>query len=492
MSANASTVLIVDDRDANRYTIAHILKRAGFAVIEASTGKEALELANKLPAVVLLDVKLPDILGYEVCRRIKANPATGFIPVLQLSSVFLDNESKVYALESGADAYLTQPVDPNVLVATVKALARLRRAESQSRLSARQWQATFDALNEGVALTNAAGTIQRSNRALSRLLDRPYLEIEKQSLPALVQQHFSFDLDIANSVQFQEIQINDRYFHFSVDPIFLDDVHTSSIFIVTEITERKRAEAALLVNERLVATGRMANTIAHEINNPLEAITNLLFLLKRELYNPEVAAKYLDSAQTELERVSKIARQILSFNRESKTPVAVNLSEIFEDVLALNNQAIVKKDIRVLKEWDASVLVEGFPAQLRQVFLNLIRNAVEASDKGKTLRIRISGYPRGDRMEKRAARMTISDEGVGIAPENKGRIFDAFFTTKDLKGSGIGLWLSATIVQEHRGRINVRSSTQKLRSGTCISVSLPCKWQPEPRFAQALVKDPPQ
>lgn len=489
MSANSSTVLVVDDRDANRYTIAHILKRAGFGVIEASTGKEALELANKLPAVVLLDVKLPDILGYEVCRRIKANPSTGFIPVLQLSSVFLDNESKIYALESGADAYLTQPVDPNVLVATVKALARLQRAESQSRLSARQWQATFDALNEGVALTNAEGLIQRSNRALSRLLNKPYLEIEKQSLPALVQQHFGINVDIEKSVQAREVQFNDRYFHFSIDPIFLDDVHTSSIFIVTETTERKRAEAALLVNERLVATGRMANTIAHEINNPLEAITNLLFLLKGELYNPEDAAKYLESAQTELERVSKITRQILSFNRESKSPVEVNLSEILDDVLALNNRAIVNKNILVRKEWDASVCVEGFPAQLRQVFLNLIRNAIEASDKYKTLRIRVSCYPRGERVGRRTARVTISDEGVGIASENKGRIFDAFFTTKDLKGSGIGLWLSATIVQEHRGRINVRSSTLPERSGTCISVSLPCKWQPEPRFAQVSAKD---
>ena len=477
MSGDPPTVLIVDDRDANRYTLSHVLAHAGFKVIEASTGKQALELANDLPSVILLDVKLPDILGYEVCRRIKSNPATSFIPVLQLSAAFLDSESKIYALESGADAYLTQPVEPNVLVATVRAHARLQNAEMQSRHSARQWQATFDALSEGVALTDSSGMIQRSNRALSTLLDKPHLEIERSSLSDLLQKHFGVNVDFKEPVQFQEIRLNDRYFHFNIDPIFLDGGHTGSIFIISEITERKRAQAAVLANERLAATGRMANTIAHEINNPLEAITNLLFLLKGGINNPELATGYLNAAQTELDRVSKIARQILSFNRESTSPVTVNLSEILEDVLALNNRAIVNKNIRVMREWDASLSVQGFPAQLRQVFSNLIRNAIEASHKEKKLRLRISGYPRGGSNAKRVARVTISDQGVGIAPQNLRRIFEAFFTTKDLKGSGIGLWLSSTIVQEHRGYIKVRSSTRQSRSGTCISVVLPCEWR---------------
>ena len=195
MTDDQPTILIVDDRDANRYTIAHTLSRSGFHVIEATSGKQALEMATRLPAVILLDVKLPDILGYEVCRRIKSNPSTGFIPIVQLSAAFLDNESKIYALESGADAYLTQPVEPNVLVATVRSLVRLRCAESQSKLSARQWQATFDALSEGVALTDPDGIVERSNRALSKLLDDSYLEIEKHPLNALLQRHFDIEVD---------------------------------------------------------------------------------------------------------------------------------------------------------------------------------------------------------------------------------------------------------------------------------------------------------
>ena len=184
MTSEKTTVLIVDDRVANRYTTAHALTRAGFEVIEAATGKEALELSKKLPTVIVLDVKLPDILGYEVCRRIKSNSQTRHIPVLQLSAAFLSNESKLYALESGADAYLIQPADPVVLVATVKSLVRLHRAESQSQLAAKQWQATFDALDEGVAILDSSNVVQRCNRAMTKLLDRSYSEIEGLALPA--------------------------------------------------------------------------------------------------------------------------------------------------------------------------------------------------------------------------------------------------------------------------------------------------------------------
>jgi signal transduction histidine kinase len=252
-----------------------------------------------------------------------------------------------------------------------------------------------------------------------------------------------------------------------------------------QIRQVALAQEALLRSEKLAVTGRLAASIAHEINNPLEAITNLLFLLARSLDDTEVAAKYLDSAQAELDRVSRIARQILSFNRESKVVVEVSLSEILDDVLALNNRALVEKNIEVIREWDMDLRIQAFPAQLRQVFSNLIRNATEASHPGKALRVRISGYPRRNSAENRVARVTISDQGVGIPAHHLSRIFDAFFTTKELKGSGIGLWLSSAIVQEHRGRIAVRSSTHPSRSGTCISVVLPCELQSLPPSAQA-------
>ena len=196
MTGEEFTVLVVDDRAANRYTAAHALRRAGNKVIEAATGKEALEQAKKQPTVIVLDVKLPDILGYEVCRRIKANTQTAHIPVLLLSSAFLSNDCKLYALESGADAYLIQPADPVVLVATVKSLARLNRAVNQAQLAARQWQSTFDALTEGVAIIDQPGVVQRCNRAMTELLGKSYSEIENHEFGEIIQNSLGHTLDL--------------------------------------------------------------------------------------------------------------------------------------------------------------------------------------------------------------------------------------------------------------------------------------------------------
>jgi signal transduction histidine kinase len=342
--------------------------------MEAATGREALEMSKRLPAIILLDVKLPDILGYEVCRRIKSNPQTGHIPILQLSATLQTSDSKVFAPESGADAYLPQPIEPSVLIATVKSLVRLHAAETQAKLSARQWQGTFDALSEGVAVVDAQGVIQRCNRAMSAILDWPYARIESQPLKGLLRERFGVNLRSETSMR-EEAQSGGRYFRLSLDPVNLEGVYTGAIFIMSETTGQKRAEAALLANERLAATGRMANTIAHEINNPLESITNLLYLLRGAVKAPEAARDYLALADQELSRVSRIARQILSFNRESSLAVPANVAELLEDVLALNNRALAEKQLIIKKDWNGSHVVCGFPAQLRQVFSNLIRNA---------------------------------------------------------------------------------------------------------------------
>lgn len=475
MTLKQITVLVADDRPANRYTTAHALKRAGFAVIEAATGKETLELSKQLPTVIVLDVKLPDILGYEVCRRIKANAQTSHIPVLQLSAAFLSNESKLYALESGADAYLIQPADPIVLVATVKSLVRLHRAESQAQIAAKQWQATFDALSEGVAIVDSAGVVQRCNRSMTEIFGMPYGEIEDNPLVDLIQNRFALTLILHDANTTREVRFENRFFRFSLDPVYSQGKLTGSIFIVAETTKEKLAEEALLISERLAATGRIAHTIAHEINNPLEAITNLVYLLQQSLDQPQTAQQYINSAASELERVSRISKQILSFNRESSSPIKIRIDEIIDDVLALNNRAIAEKNLRVEKDSAYALFVQGFPAQLRQVFSNLIRNAIEASYTGGKIRIKISPSRLGINFEEPALRVTIADYGMGIPPENIKRIFEAFFTTKDLKGSGVGLWLSSTIVHEHGGHLQVRSKTRLPQPGTCMSVVLPCR-----------------
>src|SRR3954464_14534691 len=144
MSENArieATILYVDDTDAQRYAMARVLRRAGFKVAEASTGLQALEMVSDAPDLVVLDVNLPDISGLEVCRRIKSNPVTAHTPVLQVSASLISTEARVAGLQGGADAYLIQPVDPEELIATVRALLRVRRAEEQARRQAREIEA---------------------------------------------------------------------------------------------------------------------------------------------------------------------------------------------------------------------------------------------------------------------------------------------------------------------------------------------------------------
>src|SRR5947209_18922076 len=179
------TILYVDDDEANRRTFTWIFQAAGFNVREAATGSEALRLSREKPDLVVLDVNLPDINGFEVCRRIKMHPGTSSIPVLHLSACYVASEDKVHGLDCGADGYLTKPVEPQELVAPAHALLRVHQAEARARAVARQWQATFDAISDGVCLLDPEGKVVRCNQALARHLQVPAEEIVGRTCDAL-------------------------------------------------------------------------------------------------------------------------------------------------------------------------------------------------------------------------------------------------------------------------------------------------------------------
>src|SRR3954452_10436359 len=176
------TVLIIDDDDAKRHSIAKILRREGYAIRESETGLDGLRLAAEKPVLIILDVKLPDVSGFEICRKIKADPATASIPVLHISTTFVDIEDRVHGLEGGADGYLTDVLEPIELVATVKALLRARMAEEAAQVSTRQWQVTFDAINDGVALLDRDGRALQVNSAMEGMLGRSWNELSGQEI----------------------------------------------------------------------------------------------------------------------------------------------------------------------------------------------------------------------------------------------------------------------------------------------------------------------
>lgn len=464
-------ILIVDDREENRYVVKRMLDSAGYLCEEADRGDLALNIARTIPDLVILDVNLPDMSGYEVCRTLKADPYTASIMVLQVSASFISNDDRVKALEAGADAYITQPFDRMVLVATVRALLRLRTAETHSRKASQQWQTTFDSLSEGVAVINEDGCLTRWNNAFQTICG---IEVDLESgqdaqllLNSLIG---TSEPLVKNETRFNgDFNIGKRTVQLSVNRTDGKMSTGEKVLILADITDRKLAEHALRTAERMSATGKLANAIAHEINNPLEALTNLIYLA-RSSGSIETALPLLESAARELDRIARITKQSLSFHRDTDKPIKINLEELLTEVVSLMGRSAAVHRVRVQLQTRSVESIYGFPGQLAQVFSNLVRNATEVSAPGSDVIIRISAIHRAGR---RGNRVTIHDRGAGIPEEIRRNIFDPFFTTKELRGSGLGLWVSKSLIARHQGTIRFRSCKQAGRSGTTFEVFLP-------------------
>jgi len=239
-----------------------------------------------------------------------------------------------------------------------------------------------------------------------------------------------------------------------------------------DITAELRAEDALRKTERLAAMGRMAGIIAHEINNPLEAITNAFYLLRDHPSLDEEARYYAKLGEEELRRVAHITRQTLGFYRESRDPVEVSLPALLDDILELQARVLELSKVTVEKRYRTSRSIYGFPVELKQVFLNLIGNAAQAMPKGGTLRLHVF-EPAVRAGQSNEICISISDTGTGIDSESAKHLFEPFFTTKSTKGTGLGLWISKGIIQKYGGSIRFRSVALSECKITCFQVVLP-------------------
>ncbi len=238
----------------------------------------------------------------------------------------------------------------------------------------------------------------------------------------------------------------------------------------TDITEQRRSEEALRQTEKLAATGRLAASIAHEINNPLEAVTNLVYLARKQ---PPNASKYLQLADQELDRIAQITKNTLGFYRDNASPSPVNISQVLEEVLALYGRKLNFKKINLQPDFGGSIEIAGYPGEIRQIFANLIANAIEALPSEGCLRIRASRARSQDGSAREGVRVTFLDNGSGIALAHRGKIFEPFFTTKKDVGTGLGLWLTLGLVEKHHGSVRVRSNTRPGKTWTAFSVFLP-------------------
>jgi PAS domain S-box-containing protein len=241
---------------------------------------------------------------------------------------------------------------------------------------------------------------------------------------------------------------------------------------VIDITEGKQAQEALLRAEKLAAVGRLAATIAHEINNPLEAVTNILFLARTHSEVTPALRELLLLAEQELSRVANITRQTLGFFRGATEPATTNVAAILDEAVALYQAKIRAKNIRLGRQVRFHGQIHARPGELRQAFSNLVANAIDAVPDGGNLVLRVS-RGRDWRSGMPGVTVTVADSGRGIDPQHRKRIFEPFFTTKRDTGTGLGLWLTREIVLRHSGRIRVRTSSRHRQSGTTISIFLP-------------------
>jgi PAS domain S-box-containing protein len=246
------------------------------------------------------------------------------------------------------------------------------------------------------------------------------------------------------------------------------------VMVFRDVTSQRRTQTALMASEKLAVAGRLAATIAHEIHNPLDAVVNLIYLMQNGS-TPEESKQFLDLASTELDRVTQISRAMLGLYRESRTPVALALKPVLESVLVLLDRQLANAQVTLYTDMPDNAIVTGYPAELRQVFTNLIANAAEASSPGSTIELAVRNQiaARSSLATRAGVLITITDHGSGVSSHDLERLFQPFFTTKGEHGTGLGLWVCQGIIQKHGGTITIESRTAPDDHGATVTVFLP-------------------
>ena len=349
--------------------------------------------------------------------------------------------------------------------------------------------AIVESSDDAIASKDLNGYITSWNRSAERLFGYTAEEIVGKHITMIIPPELHHDEDMILS----KIRRAEKIDHFetirlhkngerievslTISPVKDDSGKViGAAKIIRNITETNKIERALRTTEKLAAAGRMAATVAHEINNPLEAVTNLVYLAKRDLAKNERVAGYLELAGRELDRVAHITRQTLGFYRDTSSPVKLNVTETIDDLLLLYEKRFESRCINVVKQYDDGLEITALAGEIRQAFSNLITNAIDAMPEGGTLALRATNSHEWSNSQVPGVRITVLDTGSGIEPRHRKNIFQPFFTTKSDVGTGLGLWITRGILEKHRGSIRMKSRTGQSGHGTAFSIFLPTKY----------------
>jgi two-component system, chemotaxis family, CheB/CheR fusion protein len=481
-------ILAVDDESSGLYFRKLILEHAGHTVLSSTGVDEALTLFRSNPVdIVVTDHLLGRQTGNDMAAEMKRTKPN--VPIILLSGTSSVPEPLMHA-----DSFLSKTEGPEQLLEIVEELLSRHTAqgdELRERAGRTPLQELLASIvedsDDAILSKNLEGTILTWNKAAERMYGyRPEEVIGKnvsillppdrpQEVREILQR-----LRLGEKIEHYETRRRTKdggvlYVSLTISPVRdAEGKVFGASTIARDITQTKMAEEALRNSERLAVAGRMAATVAHEINNPLETVTNVLYLLSRNQGLDEGARKYLKIADEELRRIAQITRSTLGLYRErDTTPGAVNLSEMIDNLLMFYQRQVQSLGVKVDKRYDSVGRVVGVSGELRQVIANLLANAIDAlSVAGTKLKIHVYESADWQNLSKRGIRVVVADDGPGINAEIQVNLFRPFYTTKGQKGTGLGFWVSRGIVTKHGGTIRLRSRTG-IRHGTCFAVFLP-------------------
>ena len=502
------SILLVDDIPANLRVLYESLNGRDYKLFIANGGEQALEVAQKSrPDLILLDIMMPDMDGFEVCRRLKKDPATAGIAVIFLSALD-DTADKIRGLELGAVDYVTKPFHPDEVAARVETHCKILRLERELAHRNRQLELVRDrilsSMSEGVIGLDMDGRVSFVNPAAARilgadataLLARDLSDWEPDELRMAIERVLKDPVDSAtDTLSLPRADGSTLPAELRVAPICESTRPRGAVLVLRDLSERRRVEAKLdrtsdelrrshrelkqaqmqlIQAAKLESVGRLAAGVAHEVKNPLAIVQLGLDYLEPALASDPVASEVRRDMLIAVSRADTVVRGLLDFSRERALDLKSHrLNEIVQQALKLVRHELTQRNITLETELAEDLPSRSYDAdKLQQVFLNLLMNAMHAMERDGRLRVstalcrvehgelgshaREAGFLPGDVV----IRIVIEDSGPGIRPEDLGKLFDPYFTTKRQgEGTGLGLSVTRNIVTLHRGSIDLENRT---------------------------------
>ncbi|MGA9351583.1 MAG: response regulator [Anaerolineae bacterium] len=504
-----ASILIVDDDKGICRSLTLLFEKKGYETETAGTGRETLEkVQGRFFNLALLDIRLPDLEGIELLAPLKEmHPDMMVIMITAYGSL----ESAVRALNEGASGYIIKPLNVDEVLAAVREALEKQRLVFEKRQAEeelkellkkierakQEWESTADSLPELICLVDDRGRIIRANRIVETWNLGRVVDVKGRGVHELLHPGCTGVFCYLNSfwkgawekaIQGQPAQceaydeVLKRHVLVQVQP-WKDwgkgTVLGSTVVVVRDITERKRMEeelqkaysdlrdsqAKLIQSEKLAATGRLAASVAHEINNPLQGISNYLSVISQQVAEEGPLHEDLEMVRLGFERISEIVRRLRAFYRPAEEEMEpTDINGVVERVLALVGHQLSLGQVQVKRELSEQELpVLGSAGQLEQVLVNLVVNAQEAMPQGGELMVRTV-------LHEDMVQLQMSDTGRGMGEEEMSRLFEPFYNGMESKGLGLGLWISHNIIEAHGGSIEVES---EVGQGTTFTVSLP-------------------